>query len=102
ERLRSVISRIRGVPAVIEAMQENIQNPPREFTDLALRLAQGSIGFFKGDVRTWAKEAAGSDRSLLKEFDDANTPAVQSFEEATAWLEKTLLPNSKGNYAIGA
>src|SRR5262249_42840219 len=42
ERLRCVVSRIRGVPALIEAMRANVENPPHEFTDLAIRIAKGS------------------------------------------------------------
>jgi len=27
---------------------------------------------------------------------------IKAFNDAADWLEKTLLPNSKGSYAIGA
>lgn len=53
ERLRSLIARERAAPAVLSAMRANIVNPPPEFTDLAIRIAGGSVGFFKGDVATW-------------------------------------------------
>src|SRR5277367_5032409 len=33
ERLRAVISRERGIPAVFEAARQNLVEPPREFTD---------------------------------------------------------------------
>ena len=102
ERLRSVIARLKGVPPLLEAMRENVQNPPHEFTDLALRIARGSVGFFRQTAANWAKDAAGSDTALLHEFDEANAVAATSLETAATWLEKTLLPNSKGNYAIGA
>src|SRR4030095_6748605 len=69
ERLRSVIARLKGVPALLEAMKANIQNPPHEFTDLAFRMAHGSVGFFKDTVATWAKDAAGADAAVLNEFD---------------------------------
>ena len=102
ERLRSVISRLKGVPALIDAMKANVQNPPHEFTDLAFRMAHGSVGFFRDTAAMWAKDAAGSDTSLLSEFDAANATAAKSLEDAADWLEKTLLPSSKGSYAIGA
>src|SRR5437867_2719675 len=72
ERLRSVIARLKGVPALTEAMRQNVQNPPHEFTDLALRIARGSTGFFKETVAAWAKDAAGSDTGLLGEFEETN------------------------------
>jgi uncharacterized protein (DUF885 family) len=101
ERLRSVTARLKGVPAIMSAMKANIENPPHEFTDLAFRIAHGSVGFFKGDVAMWAKDAAGGNAALLNEFNQANEAAVASLEDASGWLEKTLLPKSTGSYAIG-
>jgi len=102
ERLRSIISRLKGVPALIDAMKANVDNPPHEFTDLAFRMAHGSVGFFKDSVAMWAKDAAGSDTALLQEFDAVNKSGASSLADAATWLEKTLLPDSKGSYAIGA
>jgi uncharacterized protein (DUF885 family) len=65
-------------------------------------MAHGSVGFFKDTVAAWAKDAAGGDAALLTEFETVNNAATKSIEDAAVWLEKTLLPNSKGNYAIGA
>jgi hypothetical protein len=101
-RLRSVIARLRGVPALLEAMRANVDNPPREFTDLAIRMVSGSIGFFRGSVTRWAERAAGADTTLLGEFTAANDAAVTTLESADAWLKNNLLPRSKGSYAIGA
>jgi len=101
ERLRCVVARLRRVPALMHAMRENVENPPKEFTDLALSIASGSAGFFKDTVAEWARQAAGQDAVLMKEFVEANSAAVKSLEEATAWLKHTLLPKSKGRFAIG-
>jgi uncharacterized protein (DUF885 family) len=101
ERLRSVVSRLRAVPALLSAMKANLENPPREFTDLALRMAHGSVGFFKETVQAWAHDAAGGDTALLSEFEQANTAAASAFSDAVLWLDKMLLPASKGSYAIG-
>ena len=35
----------------LEAARQNLMQPPREFTDLALRMAKGSLGFFEGARR---------------------------------------------------
>ncbi|HYR43246.1 MAG TPA: DUF885 domain-containing protein [Terriglobia bacterium] len=102
DRLRSVVARLKGVPPMIAAMKQNIDDPPHEFSDLAFRIARGSVGFFKESVANWAKDAAGNDTSLLQEFNTANDTAANSIEDAAGWLEKTLLPKSKGAYAIGA
>jgi len=102
ERLRSVVARLKGIPALMDAMRQNIQNPPHEFTDLAYRIAHGSVEFFNESVAAWAKDAAGNDTALLHDFGEANTAAAKSLRDASTWLEKTLLPISKGGYAIGA
>ncbi len=101
ERLRSIVARLKAVPAMIDAMKQNMDNPPHEFTDLAVRMARGSVGFFKESVANWAKNAAGSDAELLNDFSNANTAAAKSLADAADWLQNTLLLESKGAYAIG-
>jgi uncharacterized protein (DUF885 family) len=101
-RLRSVIARLKAAPSMFEAMRANIQNPPREFTDLAIQLGEGSIGFFKETVRDWAKGAAGSDVDLLREFNAADDKVVKEITETVEWLKRDLLPRSHGKYALGA
>ena len=102
ERLRSVIVRERAIPAIYSAARENIDDPPKEFTDLAIRMSKGSVGFFEGPVVEWAKTAAGNDRKLFHEFQAANGEVVAALKEFSLWLERDLKPRSKGNYAIGA
>jgi uncharacterized protein (DUF885 family) len=101
DRLRLVIGRLRLIPRVYAAAKENLQDPPKEFTDLAIRIARGSVGFFQGSVAVWAKEAAGGDAALAKEFADANAAVIAAAKDFATWLEKDLLPRSKGAYAIG-
>ena len=102
ERLKSVTTRLRGMPQVLAEMRTNIVNPPREFTDLAVRIAGGSVGFFKDDVAKWAKGAAGSDSTALREFTQVNDSVATAMQAAADWLKTTLLPRSNGKYAIGA
>jgi uncharacterized protein (DUF885 family) len=102
ERLKSVTSRLRGIPAVLTAMRANMENPPKEFTDLSIQIAAGSVGFFKGDVAKWAKESAGTDTAALRAFTAVNDSVVAAMQSAAEWLRKDLKPRSKGAYAIGA
>ena len=101
QRLRSVIARLKAVPAVFAAARANVNNPPPEFTELAMRMAAGSVGFFEGSVATWAKQAAGGDQALWKEFEEANGAVVAATKEFAAWLKTDLRPRSNGKYAIG-
>jgi uncharacterized protein (DUF885 family) len=101
ERLRSLTARLRQVPAMIAAMKANINNPPVEFTDLAMRVASGSVGFFQSDVARWAKSAAGTDTSALRAFTVVNDSVIASLKDAATWLTD-LKPKSHGSFAIGA
>jgi uncharacterized protein (DUF885 family) len=102
ERLRSLVAREKLMPAVYAAGKANLVNPPREFTDLAVRMAKGSAGYFAGTVARWAKDSAGSDAALWKEFEQANAQVVAATRDFASWLENDLLPRSKGSFAIGA
>ena len=102
QRLESVIARLGQVPRVHAAAKENVKDPPREFTELAIRMARGSIGFFEKAVAAWAREAAGGDEALLARFQQANAGAASAAREFAQWLQDDLLPRSNGSYAIGA
>jgi uncharacterized protein (DUF885 family) len=101
DRLRSVIARLKAAPSVYAAARANVQNPPKEFTELAVRMCKGSIGYFEGSLMRWAKDAAGGDAALLAEFQKADAAVVAEARSLGDWLEKDLLPRSQGNYAIG-
>lgn len=102
ERLKAIIGRLKMAPALVVAMKANIENPPKEFADLGLIVAKGSLGFFKTDLPKWAKDAAGADAKLLAEFEAANQPVIAAYTDAATWIEKDLMPKATGKYAIGA
>jgi uncharacterized protein (DUF885 family) len=101
-RLAAVVERLRAVPAVYAAARANLRNPPREFTDLAIRMSKGSIGFFEQSVVTWAHAAARGDTALRAKFDDVNSATAAATRAFASWLESDLAPRSHGTYAIGS
>jgi len=101
ERLRSITARLRKIPAVYAAGKANVKAPPKEWTDLALRMANGSLGFFQDSVPAWAKEAAGGNMLALADFNRANTTAFAATQDWIHFLEKELKPRSTGSWAIG-
>ncbi len=101
DRLRAVIAREKSIPAVFDAARANLKAPPKEFTDLAIRMAKGSIGFFERSVAGWAHEAAGQDKELLARFEESNKQVVVALTAFSQWLENDLKPRSNGQYAIG-
>jgi uncharacterized protein (DUF885 family) len=100
ERLRSVVARLAALPALYQAARANLDNPPAEYTTLALRMAKGSVGFFDSATRTWAKTAT-TDAALLAEFTAANDVAVAETRAFASWLERDLRPLSRGAFALG-
>ncbi len=50
ERLKSVIARERQMPKMFEAARENLKNPPRIYTEVAIEQLPGIISFFQKDV----------------------------------------------------
>src|SRR5262245_45584922 len=102
ERLKSVTARLAGIPAVLQSMRANVARPPKEFTDLAIRVSRGSVGFFQNDVARWARESAGSDSAALAAFAAVNDSVVKAMTAAADWLEKDLAKRSTGSFAIGA
>ena len=101
ERLRLLILRERAILDVYQAARANLKNPPKEFTDLAIRMTRGSVGFFQGSVATWAEGAAGRDENLLRAFKKANAEVIAATTDFAGWLESNLKPRSTGAYAIG-
>lgn len=102
DRLRSLVARLRGVPAVYAAARANLTDPPaKEFTAVAIVMAKGTSGFLEGSVATWARGAAAGDAALLAEFETANRDAAASAKAFVEWLEHDLAPRSTGSYALG-
>jgi len=101
QRLKSITSRLKAVPAIFAAGKANVKTPAKEFTTLAIIMAKGSAGFLEGGLATWAKDAAGGDAALLKEFTEANAKAAAAARDFADWMEKDLLPRSNGRFAIG-
>ncbi len=101
DRLRAIVGRLKATPALMTAMKANIENAPKEFADLGVIVAKGSVGFFQSDLPTWAKTAAGSDTKLLDDFTAANAVVLAEYAAATKWAT-ALQARANGNYAIGA
>ena len=50
DRLRSLIAREKQMPAVFMAARQNLKNPPRVYTEIALEQLPDIISFFENDV----------------------------------------------------
>jgi uncharacterized protein (DUF885 family) len=100
DRLRSVISREREVSRVLEQARQNISNPPKVYTQVALQQMPDNIKFFRKDVPEAFQEV--KDPKLLAEFKAATDAAVEALTKYQEYLRNDLLPVSKGDYRLGA
>jgi uncharacterized protein (DUF885 family) len=99
-RLRSVIARERKIPGILTAAQENLNNPPHIFTEIAIEQMPGIISFFQLDVP--AAFAEVKDGALKAEFARTNGEVIATLKQYQGWLKNELLARSKGDFRIGA
>ncbi|HWG19191.1 MAG TPA: DUF885 domain-containing protein [Terracidiphilus sp.] len=100
DRLRSLVARERLMPSRLDEARANLKNPPRIFTEIAIEQLPGIISFFEHDVP--AAFADSKNAALVAEFGQTNTAVIAALNSYLAWLKTDLLPNSKGDFRIGA
>lgn len=99
ERIKSLISREKRMPAVLKEARKNLKNPPKIFTEVALEQVAGNMSFFENDVPKAFNEV--KDPVLLGEFSKANQAVIQALKEYQTFLKDTLLKKSNGDFRIG-
>jgi uncharacterized protein (DUF885 family) len=100
DRLRSLIAREKKMPALLGAARENLKNPPRIFTEIAIEQLPGIVGFFQQDVP--AAFADADDAALKAEFSKTNAAVIAALNDDLHWLQTDLLARSNGDFRIGA
>ena len=99
ERLRSLISREKQMPAALAAAHQNLKNPPRVYTDIALEQLPAIITFFESDVpRAFAQ---AQDQRLKEEFAQSNAAVITSLKDYQTWVRQDVLPRSHGDFRFG-
>jgi uncharacterized protein (DUF885 family) len=100
ERLRSVIARERQIPKAFEAARQNLKNPPRIYTEIALQQLPDVVDFFKKDVPEAFSKV--TDPKLLAEFKMSNQAVVEALQGYEAFLKTEILPVANGDFRLGA
>jgi uncharacterized protein (DUF885 family) len=100
DRLRSLIAREKQMPALLAAAHQNLQNPPRIFTQIAIEQLPDIITFFEHDVPQAFADAR--DPELHAEFAKSNAAVIVALNDYLHWLQTDLLPRSNGDFRIGA
>jgi uncharacterized protein (DUF885 family) len=100
DRLKALIAREQRMPAALDEARKNLSNPPEIYTKIALEQIDGNIGFFKSDVPAAFDEV--KDEQLRAAFTKSNGAVIAALGAYKTYLQNTVLPASKGNYAFGA
>ena len=100
DRLKALIARETAMPAALTEARKNLDNPPKVYTDIAIEQIDGNIAFFRSDVPAAFRDV--TDAALLAEFRKSNAAVIAALQDYKKFLQRDLLPRSKGNYAYGA
>jgi uncharacterized protein (DUF885 family) len=100
ERLQSALGRVREMPRVLKEAQENIvpADVPRIWAEVTLEQVQQAPGLFLGLLPAMAAQAAPDLQSDLAE---AGQTAVEAIQEYASFLQETVIPQAKGDFAAG-
>jgi uncharacterized protein (DUF885 family) len=103
ERMRSLMARMAGIPAVVASARANLRDVPKPWAEQALRDTRGTVGFLRTDLPK-ALEAQGLERvdgALRQEFSAALAKATAEVEGFARWQEQELLPKANGDFRLG-
>jgi len=100
ERLKAAIARERLIPRTLQSARENLKNPPRIYTEIALEQLPGNISFFQNDVPAAFKQV--SDAALLAEFKKSNQAVIDALNAYQEYLKTNVLLRSQGDFRLGA
>lgn len=100
DRLRSLIAREKLMPQTLADARDNLKNPPKVYTEIAIEQLPGIVTFFEHDVPLAFADA--KDAGLNTEFAASNAKVIEALKAYEDWLKTELLPRSKGEFRIGA
>ena len=99
-RLRAAIAREKAMPQIFAEARQNLVNPPKIYTEIALEQIDGNISFFEHDVPLAFADA--TDTAAKAEFAKTNAAVIDALKSYAAWMKSDLLPRSNGDFRFGA
>jgi uncharacterized protein (DUF885 family) len=98
-RMRRVIAKLAGVPALLAAARANVASPPRIFAERGAVMMRGASDMLRRDLPlAFANAGTPALRDSLQRAADAAIPLVDGY---ATWLERDVVPNARGDFAIG-
>jgi uncharacterized protein (DUF885 family) len=100
QRLQSATARMEKIPGIFARMRENLDpaRVPKIHAETVARQNAGILSLVDEFITPNAGQLTGADRERL---DAAVANLRKAVAEQQAWLDKTLVPNAKGDFRIG-
>lgn len=98
KRLESLAQRLDSIPKLLEQAKLNLDNPPLIYTKTAIDQNKGTLSLIKVDLDTILDQAP----ELREKLAHSRKRAADALENYGKWLEKDLLPRSKGDFRLGS
>ena len=100
ERLKSATARMQKIPALLAQARENLDpaRVPKVHAETVARQNAGILSIVDTFITPNLKDLPEADRAQAEAAIDGLKKAVA---EHQAWLDKTLVPNAKGDFRIG-
>ncbi len=98
-RMRRMIGKLGGVPALLQAARANITNPPRIFAERGLGMMRGASSMLTTDLAVAFSAQKGT--PLMDSLLSAAAIATREIDAYTADFEKTVLPTASGEWKVG-
>jgi uncharacterized protein (DUF885 family) len=98
-RMRRIISKLAGVPALLAAARTNIVNPPRLFAERGAAMMKGTSGMLANDVTLAFASEKGT--PLMDSLSRALTTARPLVDAYVTFLERDVIPKATGSALIG-
>ena len=100
ERLKSATARMQKIPALLAQARENLDpaRVPKVHAETVAKQNAGILSIVDTFVTPNLKDLPEADRAQAEAAIDGLKKAVA---EHQAWLDKTLVPNAKGDFRIG-
>jgi uncharacterized protein (DUF885 family) len=97
ERARNILSRMEKIPKVVELGRQNLLNPPRVWTEIAIDRASSAKAFLEQQRPFLSQSLPGESARI----DAALKAAIAAYEDFKRHLQRDVLPRSNGRFSAG-
>ncbi|MBX3710496.1 MAG: DUF885 domain-containing protein [Lysobacter sp.] len=101
QRLNAAAARMEKIPALLAQARENLDpaRVPKTHAETVAKQNKGVLALIKEFIAPNAGQLQGEER---KRLDAAVATLTKAVNEHQDWLDKTLVPNARGDFRIGA